>query len=279
MKIKLWGTRGSVPSPGPETQIYGGNTACVTVVAGDALIVLDAGSGIRRLGNADIVKKHKIIHIFLTHLHMDHILGLGFFSPLYNPTQEIHIWGPASFNHSLVNRLNRYLSPPLFPVNIRELPAKVIFHEVTHGYFEVNTLKVYANYVCHPGPTLGYRISNEKHTFAYIPDHEPALGLRNFPVDPEWTSGYNIAKEADLLIHDAQFSDEEYEHSVGWGHSTITHAIKFAALAKVKKLLFFHHDPNHNDEQLERLAQKYLKAHPFNAAIGQEGVEIDLSNI
>jgi len=113
--------------------------------------------------------------------------------------------------------------------------------------------------------------------FAYIPDHEPALGLRNFSADPEWTSGYDLAKNADLLIHDAQFSDEEYQHCIGWGHSTISHAIKFAALAKVKKLLFFHHDPNHSDYQLETLTQQYLKAHPFNAEIGREGAIFDLN--
>ncbi len=276
MKVKLWGTRGSVPSPGPETQIYGGNTSCVTVSTDNAFIVLDAGSGIRRLGNDPIVKGHKVIHILLTHLHMDHILGLGFFGPLYNPAQEVHIWGPASFNHSLIDRLNRYLSPPLFPVNIRELPAKVIFHEVTHGFFEINTLKIYANYVCHPGPTLGYRIEDGDATFAYIPDHEPALGLRNFSEDPEWTSGYSIAKDVDLLIHDAQFSDEEYEQCVGWGHSTMSHAIRFAKLANVKKLLFFHHDPNHSDKQLEKLAKKYLKRLPYDAEIGQEGKVFDL---
>lgn len=276
MKVKLWGTRGSVPSPGPETQIYGGNTACVTVSTADAFIVLDAGSGIRRLGNDPIVKDHKVIHILLTHLHMDHILGLGFFSPLYNPAQEVHIWGPASFNHSLVDRLNRYLSPPLFPLNIKELPAKVIFHEVTHGFFEINNLKIYANYVCHPGPTLGYRIEGAKASFAYIPDHEPALGLRNFSEEPEWTSGFEIAKEVDLLIHDAQFSDEEYERCIGWGHSSISHAIRFAKLANVKKLLFFHHDPNHSDKQLTQLAQKYLKQLPYNAEIGQEGKVFDL---
>ncbi|MEM1121477.1 MAG: MBL fold metallo-hydrolase [Bacteroidota bacterium] len=279
MRVKLWGTRGSVPSPGPETQIYGGNTACVTVTAGDDLIVLDAGSGIRRLGNDEMVKKHPVIHILLTHLHMDHILGLGFFGPLYNPAQEVHIWGPSSFNHSLVDRLNRYLSPPLFPVNIRELPAKVIFHEVTHGFFEINGLTVYANYVCHPGPTLGYRIQSDKHTFAYIPDHEPALGLRNFSVDPEWTSGYNLAEDADLLIHDAQFSDEEYKHCIGWGHSSMAHALKFAKLAKVKRLLFFHHDPNHSDKLLEELAHKYIKQFPFNAALGREGEAVDLAVI
>jgi len=276
MKVKLWGTRGSVPSPGPETQIYGGNTSCVTVSTADAFIVLDAGSGIRRLGNDPIVKDHKVIHILLTHLHMDHILGLGFFGPLYNPAQEVHIWGPASFNHSLIDRLNRYLSPPLFPVNIRELPAKVIFHEVTHGFFEVNNLKIYANYVCHPGPTLGYRIEDGDASFAYIPDHEPALGLRNFSEEPEWTSGYAIAKDVDLLIHDAQFSDEEYERCVGWGHSTISHAIRFAKLVNAKKLLFFHHDPNHTDQQLTKLAKKYLKEQPYNAELGQEGKVFDL---
>lgn len=271
MKIKLWGTRGSLPAPSPETQVYGGNTACVTIESDETLVVLDAGSGIRRLGNDALVAKHSVIHILLSHLHMDHILGLGFFSPLYNEHQEVHIWGPASFNHSLINRLNRYLSPPLFPVNVRELPAKVFFHEVTHGFFEINHLTIYANYVCHPGPTLGYRIETEKAAFAYIPDHEPALGLRNFSISPEWTSGYDIAKNVDLLIHDAQFTDEEYEHCIGWGHSTFTHALKFANMANAKQLLFFHHDPNHSDKQLEEYAQFYSSKLPFNAALGKEG--------
>ena len=271
MRIKLWGTRGSVPSPGPETQVYGGNTSCVTVEVKDTLIVLDAGSGIRRLGNSEFVKKHPVIHILLTHLHMDHILGLGFFGPLYNPNQEVYIWGPASFNHSLIDRLNRYLSPPLFPVVIRDLPAKMQFHEVTHGYFDIGEVKIYANYVCHPGPTLGYRLECEDKVFAYIPDHEPALGLQSFSADPEWTSGFNIARNADLLIHDAQFSDEEYEHCIGWGHSSIAHAINFAKLANVQKLLFFHHDPNHGDMELEAMAVKYLAANPFNAEMGREG--------
>jgi phosphoribosyl 1,2-cyclic phosphodiesterase len=277
MKITLWGTRGSLPAPGPETQFYGGNTSCVTVEKQQALVVLDAGSGIRRLGNSPIVANHKVIHILLTHLHMDHILGLGFFAPIYDPDKEVHIWGPASFNHSLVDRLNRYLSPPLFPVNVRELPAKVVFHELTHGYFEVNNIKIYTNYVCHPGPTLGYRLEADGLAFAYLPDHEPALGLRNFPMDPEWTSGIDIAKDVDLLIHDAQFTDEEYLKCVGWGHSTFTHAIQFAQLANAKKLLFFHHDPNHSDLILERLATQYLKATPFDAEIGKEGSVFDLS--
>lgn len=278
MKVKLWGTRGSLPSPGPETQIYGGNTSCVTVETADALVVLDAGSGIRRLGNSPIVQNHRVIHILLTHLHMDHILGLGFFSPLYNPNQEVHIWGPSSFNRSLIERLNRYLSPPLFPVNIRELPAKVIFHEVTHGYFEIGNLSIYANYVCHPGPTLGYRIECGKFSFAYIPDHEPALGLSTFPTDPNWISGYDIAKEVDLLIHDAQYSDEDYANKIGWGHSCFSHAIQFADLVKAKKLLFFHHDPNHTDKELEALAEKYLNQMPFNALLGKEGSVFDLAN-
>ncbi len=276
MNIKLWGTRGSVPAPGPETQVYGGNTPCITVEWQESLLVLDAGSGIRRLGNSSTIGRYPVIHILLTHLHMDHILGLGFFIPLFDPKAEIHIWGPASFNHSLIDRLNRYLSPPLFPVNVRELDSKVSFHEVTHGFFEIGDFKIYANYVCHPGPTLGYRVEQGKRVFAYIPDHEPALGFRNFSIESEWASGYDIAKGADLLIHDAQFTQEAYDNCIGWGHSSFLHALKFAQLAKAKKLLFFHHDPNHSDTTLERLAKHYLKELPYNAELAKEGAVYEL---
>ena len=178
MRVKLWGTRGSLATPGPDTARYGGNTSCVEVRgAGGTVLVLDAGTGIHRLG-ASLPPDLKRVDILLTHLHMDHIQGLGFFAPLYRDDAEVHIWGPASSTQSLHARLKRYLSPPLFPVRLSELTCKLSFHEVPCGEVDIGEFRVSSALVCHPGPTVGYRIvSGEGRVLTYLPDHEPALGV------------------------------------------------------------------------------------------------------
>jgi phosphoribosyl 1,2-cyclic phosphodiesterase len=227
-------------------------------VRGDegTLLVLDAGTGIRRLGvsleeSPRVADPPPRADILLTHLHMDHIQGLGFFGPLYDPNVEIHIWGPASTTRSLRARLSRYLSPPLFPVHLRSLPSQLTLHEVPKEDLEVGKFRVTSAFVCHPGPTVGFRIETPDGVIAYLPDHEPALGVRDFPADPEWTSGYSIAKGADLLIHDAQYTDEEYATHVGWGHSSVNQVAAFAELAGARHAVLFHHDPVRGDEELE----------------------------
>jgi phosphoribosyl 1,2-cyclic phosphodiesterase len=279
MQVTLWGTRGSLAAPGPETERYGGNTSCVEVRGADGtVLVLDAGTGIRRLG-ALLPTSLRRVDLLLTHLHMDHIQGLGFFGPLFNPEMTIHIWGPASTTQSLQVRLARYLSPPLFPIRLRELPSKVILHEVPCDDFEVGEFKVSTMLVCHPGPTIGYRIATASASVAYLPDHEPALGLKNFPLSPDWTSGYPLAAGVDLLIHDAQYSDEEYADHVGWGHSSFEQAFTFAALARVKQLVLFHHDPAHSDEMLDHLVAEAVAARqlPFTVTPALEGATFELS--
>lgn len=258
MNITVWGCRGSLPSPGPEKNKYGGNTSCVQVIHNDTCIVLDGGSGIQRLG-AFMQQDFKEYHILLTHLHIDHTMGLGFFLPLYNPGVTIHIWGPAIGRETLLQRLRRYFSPPLFPIRLNELPKHPIIHEVHESEFYIGDVKINSSYLCHPGATLGYRLSSEKSVFAYIPDHEPALGSANFPNEPMWTSGYKIAKDADLLMHDAQFNAWEYESKIGWGHSSMDDALSFAKLCNVKKLSLFHHDPAHTDVQLDELFATSMK--------------------
>jgi ribonuclease BN (tRNA processing enzyme) len=254
VKVTLWGTRGSLASPGPETVRYGGNTSCVEVRGDDGtMLVLDAGTGIRRLGASLALDGSKRVDILLTHLHMDHIQGLGFFAPLRTPRTEAHIWGPASTTQSLWARLTRYLSPPLFPVHLRELECNMELHEVPCGDVQVGEFTISSTLVCHPDPTVGYRITGPGGTLAYLPDHEPALGVRGFPTSGDWTSGYTLAEGADLLIHDAQYDDEEYNEKVGWGHSSMRQTFEFAALAGVKHLVPFHHDPGHSDEYLDAL--------------------------
>ncbi|MEW6299601.1 MAG: MBL fold metallo-hydrolase [Thermodesulfobacteriota bacterium] len=278
MKVTLWGTRGSVAAPGVETARYGGNTACVEVCgAGGTVLVLDAGTGIRRLGTA-LPRPLRRVDLLLTHLHMDHIQGLGFFAPLHTPEVEVHIWGPASPTLSLKRRLMRYLSPPLFPVRLRELPCRLVLHEVPCGDFDVGEFHISSALICHPGPTVGYRIATSDATFAYLTDHEPALGVRHFPLAPEWTSGHALAAGADLLVHDAQYSSAEYAERVGWGHSSLPHALAFAALARVNQFVPFHHDPAHNDDDLDRLIAEATAAAnpPFVVTPGTEGASFDL---
>ena len=278
MKVRLWGTRGSLAVPGPETERFGGNTSCVEVRGGDGtLLVLDAGTGIRRLGAALGGHAPRRVHVLLTHLHMDHIQGLGFFAVLFDPQVETHLWGPARETQDLRDRLARYLSPPLFPVHLRELP-NVTLHEVPSEPFQVGEFRVLADRICHPGITVGYRIEGEGGTLAYLPDHEPALGVSHFPLSAEWTSGYLLARGADLLLHDAQYSLAEYTAHVGWGHSALDHTLAFARLADVRHLVTFHHDPAHSDDDIDRLtAEATARARPsFGVTSGAEGAVFDV---
>ncbi|MDQ3943843.1 MAG: MBL fold metallo-hydrolase [Actinomycetota bacterium] len=277
MKLTLWGTRGSLPSPRPGTARYGGNTSCVQLEMADgSVVVLDAGTGIHRL--PDFSSRTSRVDVLLSHLHMDHILGLGFFGALFQPDIEVHIWGPPSTTLDLHGRLTRYLSPPLFPVRLRDLPCKLVLHDAPRGTFDLPGASVTADLVCHPGPTLGYRIAADGATLAYLPDHEPALGAESFPKHPEWTSGFDLMADADLLIHDAQYSEAEYPDHIGWGHSSIRHAMTLAELAGVSQLVAFHHDPNHNDSLLDRLFTEAAawRDWPFELIPAQEGSRLAL---
>ena len=254
MQVKVWGARGSVPAPGPETTRYGGNTSCVQVTLSDGVVlVLDAGTGIRNLGAA-IPDECGPLNVLLTHLHLDHIQGLMFFAPLFRPRAEIVIWGPEASDAPLEDRIARYISAPLSPVEVRELPCHMSFREAPHVEWQIGPATVRAASVTHRGPTLGYRITEGDTSLCYIPDHEPAIGTRLEDVDPEWISGFDLAQGASLLVHDCQYSDDEYPHHVGWGHSSLSAALTFARRAEPDRLLLFHHDPMHSDEFLDAFA-------------------------
>jgi phosphoribosyl 1,2-cyclic phosphodiesterase len=280
MNVTLWGTRGSLATPGAETARYGGNTSCVGVRGEDGtVLVLDAGTGIRGFGKT-IDASVSRIDILLTHLHMDHIQGLGFFAPLYRPDMQIHMWGPVSSDVGLRERLMRYLSPPLFPVSMRELPCMITLHEVPCGEVQIGEFRVSSALVCHPGPTVGYRIADAQGSvLTYLPDHEPALGAVPFPtLSRAWTSGGGLAADADLLIHDSQYSADEYPQHIGWGHSSLLQSLDFARLADVKHLVPFHHDPSHTDVDIDRLmADAIAERKPvFRVTPGLEGATFQI---
>ena len=276
MKISIRGARGSIPTTDPATAKYGGNTSCVVVSENGCMLVLDGGSGMQKVVVPDASIKR--VDILLTHLHLDHIQGLGYFGPLFDPTMEVHIWAPSSATQTLHSRLSRYLSPPLFPVLIRDLPAKLTLHDIENSSFEIGPFTVNSRYVIHPGPTVGFRIKGQRSVFAYIPDHEPALGAKDFGADKKWISGFDIIVDADLLLHDAQYTREEYQTKIGWGHSSLDDTLTLAAIANVKHLLLAHHDPSHTDEKLVELFTEIVRRtnYSFKYELAREGMEITL---
>jgi phosphoribosyl 1,2-cyclic phosphodiesterase len=254
VKVKVWGARGSIPAPGPETTRYGGNTSCVQLTLPDgSVLVLDAGTGIRSLGIA-LRPMEQPLHILLTHLHLDHIQGLMFFAPVFRPESQIVIWGPASPEGSLRDRIARYISAPLTPIDVRELPCQVSFREAEMTEWQIGPARIRAASVTHRGPTLGYRIEVDGSSVCYIPDHEPGLGASLAELDEEWISGFTLARDATLLIHDSQYTDDEYAQHLGWGHSSLSDALVLGRRTRAERLLLFHHDPLHSDDFLDTLS-------------------------
>jgi phosphoribosyl 1,2-cyclic phosphodiesterase len=278
VKARVWGCRGSLAAPGAATVRYGGNTSCIEVLLeSQHRIVLDAGTGIRPLGVA-IDGDGRELHLMLTHLHLDHLQGLGFFRPLFRPDAEVHLWGPSSPVQSLEERIAIYLSPPLFPVHLADVPAQVVFHDEPRAV-EIGSARVHAGYVAHQGPTVGYRIEEDGQVLAYLPDHEPALGVDLDQRSAEWISGHEVAHDADVLFHDAQYGDTEYPDHVGWGHSAIEHVLAFARKLDVGTTILFHHDPYHTDDELEALlgdARRSAGSSPDAIRLAHEGMTVTL---
>lgn len=276
MKVTLWGTRGSVPTPGPQTVRYGGNTSCVEVrVRPDTVVVLDAGTGIRPLGAALDCQVRRV-DIFLSHLHLDHIQGLGFFAPLSHPDVEVHVWGLASSAQALDARLSRYLSPPLFPVRLRDRSCELTLHAVKPGPFELPGIAVRAGLVRHRGSALGYRLTDPRGSLAYVPDHELDMA-RVQRSSRRLGAVEELVGDVDVLIHDAQYSAQEYPEHRGWGHSSITDAARFATSAGAKRLVGFHHDPAHEDSFIDRLVESVARMQPrLDVVAAVEGSTFDV---
>ena len=253
MLVRIWGTRGSLPTPGASMVRYGGNTSCVQVTLSNGTnLVLDAGTGIRNLP-ARLGQSGEPIHILLTHLHLDHIQGLLFFEPLFQAGAEVTLWGPAAPGVSLERRVGRYLSAPLTPVEIRELPCRLDFRTCPTTRWSIGPAQITAEGVTHRGPTLGFRIEDGGSSLCYLPDHEPAIIGEIDTLAPEWLSGSSLAHDVDLLIHDSQYTDAEYPSHIGWGHSSVTHALQFARRVTARSTLLSHHDPRHTDDQLDAI--------------------------
>jgi len=305
MHITFWGVRGSIPCPGPRTVRYGGNTACIEVTFEDLgrTLIIDAGSGIRDLGNAMMAEKTSQTSIrtdiLLTHTHWDHIIGLPFFTPISLPDSQLTIYGPATFgDNSLKDVIGWQWSYPYFPVRQEELASCIKYVDLAEGIFDLgDSIYLRTKYLNHPVLCLGYRIEHRGKTFCTVYDHEP---FRNFfCADPDnaayqddmYRQGEQAAAEenqriiefsrhADLLVTDAQYTGEEYSAGKsGWGHSSCEDAIALAHQTNVRSVALFHHDPMRGDAELDKLEAHYHRSStPGGPDIffAREGIKITL---
>lgn len=296
MKLKFWGTRGSIPTPGKDTVRYGGNTPCVEVrLKNDKLVIFDAGSGIRSLGEALMAKGESVnAYLIIGHPHWDHIQGFPFFKPAFISGNELTIMGAQSKDVTLRRMVADQMNKIYFPVQLNELKAKINFRPLREGKTQIFDAELTSIYVNHPSFALGYRLDVGGRSLVYISDNEPfdrevARSLKNVEkvitdkyseskADPNQRI-FDFARGADILIHDATYTPEEYVNRVGWGHSHYLFTLKVAAEAQVKKLILFHHDPSHSDEKIDEIVETCMKevknrGYKFECFAAEEGMEL-----
>lgn len=305
MKIKFWGVRGSIPCPGPQTVKYGGNTPCIELRFEELgrQIIIDAGSGIRELGNYmmanDLPKGPITTEIFLTHTHWDHIMGFPFFTPIYIPGSQLKVYGPVTYDGDTLEKIvGGQLTYRYFPVRDVELAANIEYFDLKEEKLDLGDgIFLTTKYLNHPILCFGYRFEYQGKVFCTAYDTEPFRNL--FCTDPDDPSydeamaeeGEVVAKEqndlleqffshADLLVYDTQYTQEEYESAkIGWGHSSFEHATAAANRANVKKMAFFHHEPVRSDAQMDELAKDFCEPGKYGDTeifFARDGLEIEL---
>jgi phosphoribosyl 1,2-cyclic phosphodiesterase len=257
-QLTFWGTRGSIPTPGPDTARYGGNTACISIGGSDRrLVILDAGSGLRPLGHELMKQGHGALaaDILLSHTHWDHIQGLPFFKPFSTRETSVYIYGAAQEGVPLKEILGRQMDPMVFPVPLNALAASLTVVEIEEGEFEIDDFRICAFRLRHPGTTLGYRLTPTAggREIAYVTDNELGPG-GTYEVVPNWRARMvKFVEGADTLIHDAMYLDQIIQARAGWGHSTPRQAVDLAHEGRCHRLILFHHEPEHDDAALDRL--------------------------
>jgi CheY-like chemotaxis protein len=277
---RMWGTRGSIPVSGPRFARHGGNTACLEVRAGDDLVVLDAGSGIRDLGLQLLKDGPRRIPLLIGHTHWDHIQGFPFFVPAYVPGYELDIYGASGFGKSLDQLFSGQLDGDYFPVEMHDMAARLNFHTLSENPVRFGGVAVYWELMNHPGATVGFRVEAEGQRIGYITDNEFLKGYLGSPLrltaDSEVVLPYQrivqFVTDVDVLILEAQYTNEEYPRKIGWGHSSLSNACLLAKLARARRLVVTHHDPMHDDEFLQ------TKLNLTRQILAELGHPIEVSN-
>lgn len=283
-KLQFWGTRGSIPAPGPGTVRYGGNTPCVSLDAGNGrVLILDAGTGVRRLGHELMARSGAAIRaqILLSHTHWDHIQGLPFFAPFFSEGSSVAIWGSEQADTPLDTILRRQMEPVVFPVPLDAVQAELGVHHLNGQPVDLDEFDVRMIRLRHPGVTYGYRITpkDRRLSMVYVTDNELGPG-GDYDVPPDWRKQFvAFIADADILIHDAMYTPDEMARFAGWGHSSYTEAIDVAREAGVKQLALFHHAPDRTDDAIDEILEHAatLAGSTLDVFAAQEGHEVVLS--
>jgi phosphoribosyl 1,2-cyclic phosphodiesterase/ActR/RegA family two-component response regulator len=295
-RLKFWGVRGSIPAPGPETVHYGGNTSCVEVRVGGDIIVLDAGTGIRKLGLTLVEEfKDRPIHLnlLITHTHWDHIQGFPFFLPAYNLNNKVTIYGFEGARQGLQSTLSTQMENPYFPISMQQMPGAITIHELKELSFKVGAIGVKAHFLNHSGVCTGFRLFTPGGSISYLPDVELCQRLRT-----RWKTGADSARrqeietvpeedrnvlefirDSEVLMIDSQYDAAEYGQHIGWGHSCFEDGVTLAMQGGVRRLFLFHHDPDHTDEQISHMVAQARdmaarRGSPLLIEAAREGCEV-----
>lgn len=278
--VSFHGVRGSTPCSCPSLARYGGNTSCISIDGSEGPpIILDLGTGIRQWGQTITDSGPLELHALVSHLHWDHIQGLPFFTPLQREGTSLHVHGPGDENHTLEESFSRFMTPPFFPIRPDQLPATIEFHDAYHDDFEIGDATIMARPVPHTGPTTGYRVTRDGVSVTYIPDHQEPVDDPGVVAD----SVLELCEGVDLLIHDAQLRPDEFATKADWGHCTPDYAVEVARQSGARSLALFHHDPSHDDDEIDRMTASTVELAASvgltNVIAASEGLKLSLAPV